>query len=74
MTKLIKSPTPRNFKTGKVSLSSSEAQDVKNRLYDTLVILKFGSHGEILFTKNITSNMILSLEDKGDYYLMSYKA
>ena len=71
---LIKTPRPRNFRTGKVSLSFDEVNDLKNGSYDKLVIMKYGEDNEVLFTKDITQSMIESIEYKDDYCLMSYRA
>jgi len=73
MSNLVKCPTPRNFKTGKVTLSHEEVSDVQSGNYEKLIIMKFGSPGEILFSKAITESMIDTIEDKGDYSLMSYR-
>lgn len=73
MSNLLKCPTPRNFKTGKVTLTASEKFDLESGFYRTLVIMKFNGDGEILFTKDISQDMIDSIEDRGEYFLMSYK-
>ena len=73
MSNLVKCPTPRNFKTGKVTLSHDEVIDVQSGNYDKLVIMKFGGNNEVLFTKDITEEMIEAIEDRGDYSLMSYR-
>ena len=73
MSNLVKCPTPRNFKTGKVTLSHDEVADLTNGMYEKLVIMKFGGNSEVLFTKNITEEMIEAIEDKGEYSLMSYR-
>ena len=67
---IVKQPTPRNFKTGNVCLSQDEAASI--RAGDNLTILKYGSD-EVLFTKPITQAMIDTLQDKGEYFLLSYR-
>lgn len=67
---IVKQPTPRNFKTGKVTLSHDEACAIS--VGDNLVVLKYGSD-EVLFTKPITQAMIDSIDNRGDYNLMTYR-
>jgi hypothetical protein len=73
MANLIKCPTPRNFRTGKITLSHDEVIDINNGVYDKLVIMKFGGNNEVLFTKNITEAMVETIVDKGEYNLMTYR-
>lgn len=73
MSNLVKCPTPRNFKTGKVTLSDQEVIDLQSGSYDKLVIMKFGGGNEVLFTKNITEKMVDNIENRGEYSLMSYR-
>jgi hypothetical protein len=73
MSNLVKCPTPRNFRTGKVTLSHDEVEDVKSGVYTKLVIMKYGGGNEVLFTKDITESMVDTIADKGDYNLMSYR-
>lgn len=72
-TNLVKCPTPRNFRSGKVTLSAYEAECVRDGHYDKLVIMKFNGDDEVLFTKDITQKMVESIEDRGDYFLMTYR-
>jgi hypothetical protein len=74
MANLIKCPTPSNFKSGKVSVTPEEVTAITMGLYDKLVIMRFSANNEVLFTKDITDAMIGSLEDKGNYFLMNYRA
>ena len=70
MANIVKKPNPSNFRSGKVCVSPKQVEDLK--VGDTLTVLKHDS-GELFFTKSISQKMINSLEDKGAYFLMTYK-
>lgn len=68
--RIVKRPTPRNFRSGKVCLSAEELATITAG--DTLVVMKY-MEDEVMFTKMITQKMIDSAVNMGDYWLMSYK-
>jgi hypothetical protein len=71
---IVKRPTPKNFRTCNVCISTLERDNITTS--DTLTVLKYASD-EVLLYKPITQKMIASLQlmtsTSGDYYLMSYK-
>ena len=72
MNRLVKQPTPRNFKNKSISMTPQEAEEIS--IGTTLVILKYEDTSEVFAVVTVSEQMLGTIRDHGGFFTMRWSA